>query len=45
MNWAPRVGRIRGIDIRFHLTLLAVVAYWVLNGAVVVDQCCPPETG
>lgn len=32
MNWAPRVGRIRGMDIRFHLTLLAVVAYWVLSG-------------
>jgi stage IV sporulation protein FB len=33
MNWAPRVGRIRGMDIRFHLTLLAVVTYWILDGA------------
>jgi Zn-dependent protease len=31
-NWAPRIGRIRGMDIRLHLTLLLVVLYWLIRG-------------
>lgn len=31
MNWAPRLGRIRGIDIRFHLSAAALVAYLLID--------------
>jgi Zn-dependent protease len=31
-NWAPRIGRIRGLSIRFHLTLGLLIAYWLVQG-------------
>ena len=31
MNWAPRIGRIRGIEIRFHLSAAALVAYLLID--------------
>jgi len=31
-NWAPRIGTIRGMAIRLHLTLLLVIGYWLVQG-------------
>ncbi len=33
-NWAPRIGSIRGMDIRLHLTLVLIVVFWLIEGAV-----------
>jgi Zn-dependent protease len=32
-NWALRIGTIRGMAIRLHLTLLLIVGYWLIQGA------------
>ncbi len=31
INWTPRIGRIRGMDIRLHLLLLVLVGFWLLE--------------
>jgi Zn-dependent protease len=31
LNWTPRIGRIRGMDIKVHLLLVAMVAFYLLT--------------
>lgn len=32
-SWAFRIGSIRGMDLRLHLTLLLLIGYWLIEGA------------
>ncbi len=31
INWTPRIGRIRGMDIKVHLLLVVMIAYYLLT--------------
>jgi Zn-dependent protease len=35
INWTPRIGRIRGMDIRLHLLLLVLVGFWLLEAFMI----------
>lgn len=32
INWTPRIGRIRGMDIKIHLLLILLIGFWLLEG-------------